>query len=540
MYPTLQDNTNRQTIISEKQTDDTLHHLAFNHSLQPNIISSVSDGKIITANIAACKLLGYSKTELLTKRQSAIFDVNKSSYKKMLNQRTAEGQSTALVTAVRKEGSVLPCQVTSSIFIDNGIKKAITTIVDLSNSILTQKNINKKKEKIVAANIVIAQNKSDLRLAENNEWIKYIAKTSYDVMWDWDIVTGEIYVGDSIVEVLGYKVEDNKVKFRDLRRCFLPWEKDIIEKKLFGILASDSRSWKDSFTFKCCDGSVAFTTCRASIVRDENRKAIRMIGALQDISKLQELENKLEEQKDIAPMDIVPLDILWDWNILADEVCIGEGFEDLLGCTIGINKNYSKDWRHYLHPDDNDATKKGLQQAIESADVHWQYTQRLKKVDGSIARVFNRASIFRDDNKKASRVVGIMQNITPKKENKSRSIRMIEEKKSKLTGKIKNVVVELIYYSEEKLLTNFSDYLSTKLQYDYTYLANLFSEVEGMSIQKYIISQKIDRVKELIESNELSLTQIACKLHYSSVGHLSNQFKKLTGLTPTEFKLNLS
>jgi PAS domain S-box-containing protein len=529
---------NKKKVISKGPAEDTLHHLAFDHSLQPNIISSVGDGKIITANIAACKLLGYSKTDLLTKSRSAIFDVNKRSFKKMLKQRTAEGQSTALATAVRKDGSVLPCQITSSIFIDNGIEKAITTIVDLSNSLLIQKNINTKKEKIVAANIVIAQNKSDVRLAENNEWIKYIAKTSYDVMWDWDIVTGEIYVGDSIVEVFGYKVEDNKVNFRDLRRCFLPQEKDIVEKKLFEILASDSRSWKDSFTFKRGDGSVAFTTCRASIVRDENRKAIRMIGALQDISKLQELENKLEEQKDIGRIDIVAVDILWDWNILADEVCIGEGFEDLLGCTNLMNNNYSKDWRHYLHPDDRAATKKGLQQAIESAAANWQYTHRLKKVDGSTARVFNRASIFRDDNKKASRVVGIMQNITPKKENKSRSIRLIEDKKSKLTGKIKNVVVELIYYSDEKLQTNFSDYLSTKLQYDYTYLANLFSEVEGMSIQQYIISQKIERVKELIEANELTLTQIACKLQYSSVAHLSNQFKKLTGLTPTEFKLN--
>src|SRR5438128_11174400 len=127
---------------------------------------------------------------------------------------------------------MLSYKITSAIFKEKGIEKAITTIVDLSESILNQKNIDAKKENIVAANIVIAQTKSDVRLAENNEWIKYIAKNSYDVMWDWDLTTGEIYVGDSIVEVLGYKVENNTVNFTDLSSRLLPEEKDIVGKKL--------------------------------------------------------------------------------------------------------------------------------------------------------------------------------------------------------------------------------------------------------------------------------------------------------------------
>lgn len=113
---------------------------------------------------------------------------------------------------------------------------------------------------------------------------------------------------------------------------------------------------------------------------------------------------------------------------------------------------------------------------------------------------------------------------------------VIENKKSRLTEKIKNVIVELVHYSDEKLLINFSDYLSTKLQYDYTYLANIFSEVEGITVEKFIICHKIERVKELLLYDDLNLTQIAYKLHYSSVGHLSNQFKKVTGLTPSRFK----
>lgn len=115
-------------------------------------------------------------------------------------------------------------------------------------------------------------------------------------------------------------------------------------------------------------------------------------------------------------------------------------------------------------------------------------------------------------------------------------LELMDDKKSMLIEKIKNVIIELVHYSEELPKTNFSDYLSEKLHYDYTYLANLFSEVQGTTIQHFMIMHKIERVKELLVYNELNLTEIAYKLHYSSVAHLSNQFKKITGLTPSHFK----
>jgi AraC-like DNA-binding protein len=113
---------------------------------------------------------------------------------------------------------------------------------------------------------------------------------------------------------------------------------------------------------------------------------------------------------------------------------------------------------------------------------------------------------------------------------------ILEDKKSILIEKIKNVIVELVHYSEEPLTINFSDYLSEKLGYDYNYLSNLFSEVKGITIEQCLISHKIEKVKELLIYDELTLTEIANKLHYSSVAHLSNQFKKVTGLTPSFFK----
>lgn len=113
---------------------------------------------------------------------------------------------------------------------------------------------------------------------------------------------------------------------------------------------------------------------------------------------------------------------------------------------------------------------------------------------------------------------------------------LLGDRKSILIEKIKNVIVEMVHYTEAQLKTNFSDYLSKKLNLDYTYLANIFSESQGITIERFIILHKIQRVKELISYNELNLTEISWKLHYSSVAHLSSQFKKVTGLTPSSFK----
>ena len=115
-------------------------------------------------------------------------------------------------------------------------------------------------------------------------------------------------------------------------------------------------------------------------------------------------------------------------------------------------------------------------------------------------------------------------------------LELMDDKKSILIQKIKNVIIELVHFSEEPLTVNFSEYLSQKLNYDYTYLANLFSEVQGTTIEKFLIAHKIERVKELLVYNEFNLTEIAYRMHYSSVAHLSSQFKKVTGLTPSHFK----
>jgi AraC-like DNA-binding protein len=138
--------------------------------------------------------------------------------------------------------------------------------------------------------------------------------------------------------------------------------------------------------------------------------------------------------------------------------------------------------------------------------------------------------------------VEIMENISAEQREQVKiallksGLELMDDKRAVLIEKIKNTIIEMVHHSDELIKTNFSDFLSEKLNHDYTFLSKLFSEVQGTTIAQFIISHKIERIKELIIYDELNITEIAIKMNYSSVAHLSNQFKKVTGLSPSHFK----
>jgi AraC-like DNA-binding protein len=138
--------------------------------------------------------------------------------------------------------------------------------------------------------------------------------------------------------------------------------------------------------------------------------------------------------------------------------------------------------------------------------------------------------------------VEIMENLSPDQRELVRialfnsGYELIDDKRAILIERIKNTIIEMVHHSSEIIKTNFSVFLSEKLNHDYTYLANLFSEVQGTTIEQFIIAHKVERIKELIIYGEENITEIAWRMNYSSVAHLSNQFKKTTGLSPSHFK----
>ena len=138
--------------------------------------------------------------------------------------------------------------------------------------------------------------------------------------------------------------------------------------------------------------------------------------------------------------------------------------------------------------------------------------------------------------------VEVMESLSEEQQNQLNTgltesgLELLQDRKSILIETIKNCIIEAIYYSKKQPKTKFSEYLSQRLNHDYTYLSNIFSENQDISIECYLLNQRIERIKELLIYGELNISEIANKLHFSSGGHLSNQFKKLTGLTPTQYK----
>jgi PAS domain S-box-containing protein len=429
-----------------QNTDDILTHLAFDNSLLPNIISLAASGRVIMANSAVLKLLGYSKKELLTKNRAEIFDINNRSFKTMLKQRGKEGHSKALVTAIKKDGKPIPCEITSVVFVGvHGIRKAITTIVDMRSAILEKKNMETEQKKLIADEIVLAkahQKKIDIlnektvnqkiiventaykaKLIENEAWKRNIGKTLYDVMWDWDLVSNEIYSGDSIREVFGYNLKNNTINITDFLEWLLPEEKGRVSKKIMKTLGSKSKCWNDSFLLKRQNGSVASTTSRASIIRDGTGRAIRLIGAIRDISRLDELEKKLDKQMNIrrenSEVSILAaklsFDGIWDWNLVTNEFFLGEGVEKLFGQEFKNNKDIAYDWLSQLHPLEKDSIKDDLKEIIASMATYWEHAYRFAKIDGSVMEVFTRANIIRDNKGKALRIIGVMHDFSKQK-----------------------------------------------------------------------------------------------------------------------------
>ncbi|MFN2438983.1 MAG: PAS domain S-box protein [Chitinophagaceae bacterium] len=334
-------------------SQNMLHRLAFDNSLQANIVSTVNGGKIILANKSACKLLGYSKKELLTKSRADIVDINDNRFKKMLEQRKTRGKATALVTVIKKSGKRIPCEITSAVFMgENGIEVAIITITDISQNILRQKsidtkqekivannivrakskqrnidtkkerivadnivrakskqkNIDSKKEKIIARNIILAKAKSNREKLDNEtairkqfvteyeERFKLIFNSSSDVLYDSDLITGEVIISDAYEKEFGYKITGHMRPEEDWISHIHPDDKEAVVNDYLRAVASEDIEWKYSYRILKADGSVANVLSSAIIIRNSKGNAYRIIGSMHDMSKQKILEERLEQE----------------------------------------------------------------------------------------------------------------------------------------------------------------------------------------------------------------------------------------------------
>jgi len=296
---------------------DDIHHLAFDNSVQANLVTRSGTGKILIANRAACRLLGYSKKELLTKNRADIADITGASFKRMLKNRKAQGHSTAWVTMIKKDGRRIPCEVTSATFKGrDGNENGIFTITNMSQRILKQKNIDAIKEKIVAHNILLAQKRSageklHYEMAtrkklhkEFKENFRLTFNASSDVLYDSNLLTDEVLINNAYEKDFGYKITKHMRLVVDWAGHIHPNDKDAVYKNYTRMLASKKTEWKCKYRFLKADGSVANVVSRAIVLRDDAGKAYRLIGYMKDLSKQKVLEEKLEMEIKLKEIQI--------------------------------------------------------------------------------------------------------------------------------------------------------------------------------------------------------------------------------------------
>lgn len=296
-------------ITSPKDVADALDHLhlkAFNNSLQANLIFNLSDGKVTAANPASRKLLGYSKKDLLQKYKKDIFDLKDSAYKKMLKEREISGSARAEISLISKSGKHIPCEISSVIFKDsNGVSNSIVSINDLRKRISIQENLDAETKRISDKQIIISLATSRAHQREKNNWIKSIVLTTYDVIWEWEIATNLISFGKTYENVFGYKLEKNILDLTDWLNSFASNEAAIVDTKLKKIFDTDENSWEEVYTLTNHAHAEMHLISRANIIRDKDRKAIRMIGVIHDRSKMQRLEGMIENGIRIKEKQII-------------------------------------------------------------------------------------------------------------------------------------------------------------------------------------------------------------------------------------------
>jgi len=357
-----------------------LGQLGFDNSSLANIVFTLSSGNIIMVNKAASKLFGYSKKLLLTKNKIDIFDITESNFKKLLKQQTVAEKS-IILNGIKKDGQLFPCEINYAVFKnDNGVEKAIISIADKSQSILDQKNIDTKNQKIVADNIVIAKSKQKIIDTKN-----------------------EKIVSDNII--LSKKNQKN-INIKN--------EKIVAENI---VIAKSKQKRIDTRRQKIVDYNIILALKKCE---DEKLK-YEKIG-------IKKMLTKIEEQFRI--MFNLSSDVLFDSDLVADKVTVNDAYEKEFGYKRKKNMMSSEDWIIHIHPDDKEEFMKGYHRVLKSKTINWKNDYRFLKRDGSVANVLVSRIILRNTDGNAYRVIGSMHDISKQKvleESLEREIKLKEK-----------------------------------------------------------------------------------------------------------------
>ena len=273
------------------------------------------------------------------------------------------------------------------------------------------------------------------------------------MIWDWNLVTDEIFIGDQFQQLFGYKVKDNKGTINDWLKHLHPEDKEKVEKGIHLAIASSSVYWEHTFRYLRADGSIAKVIDRGSILRDKDGKAFRMVGAMQDVSRQRDLEEILdhellakrkllaENNENFGLIFNSSSDVLYDNDLVAGKVRISDAYEKEYGYKIKNNITPVKDWLSHIHPNDKEAVHLNLIKAQAGTEMEWKYRYRFLKADGSIARVESKAVILRHADGKAYRMIGSMRDMSKQivlEEKLEQQIRLKEKQMAEVFAEAKD------------------------------------------------------------------------------------------------------
>jgi two-component system sensor histidine kinase UhpB len=383
----------KRSLVSTKSTSnysDNLHLLAFDHSFQANIIFNARSGKIISVNTAACKLLGYSKPNLLIQNKANIFNTGEVGFVKMMKMGIRRSKSGVLVTCIKKNGKEFPCEINYALFTGHGgIEMVIATLTDRSESILKQRNIDTKKAKVVAFNIslaksrqkgidkiknkkiaanivlakskqkkidtrnkkivandiVMARTKSDheklqLALISKSDYkksFKLIFNSTSGVLFDSDLISNKVTISYAYEKEFGYKIMGNKGGKEDWTSHIHKDDLDAVLRDYRRMLLSTETEWKANYRFVKGDGSVVNVVSNRIVLRNGAGKAYRMIGSMHDVSQKKVVEERLKQEIKLKEKQIA--EAAADAKE-AERSDIGRELHDNVNQLLGVSKMY--------------------------------------------------------------------------------------------------------------------------------------------------------------------------------------------------------
>jgi PAS domain S-box-containing protein len=257
--------------------------------------------------------------------------------------------------------------------------------------------------------------KTEEELKRTNERFTYAAKASSEALWEWNVLTGEVYMSQTYTDILGWSVNEER-KFDEWHDLIHPEDRDNTIKDYYAAIENpDIEIWTQEYRYQKKDGSYAFVHDKAMILRDENGKAVKVIGATQDVSSRRKIEEELKKSNErFLFVSRAASDAIYDWNVQTNELYWGEGLQTLFG--FSPNEVSVDVWETLVHPDDRKRVIQSLTDALSSGKRRWTSEYRFAKKGGNHSHVLDRGFIIREENGKAIRCIGSMQDITERKQ----------------------------------------------------------------------------------------------------------------------------